>query len=86
MTTEPKKTRSLEVNSGNDQMFALNDAGRFILFIAAISFLSYDYEKGLEICKTNYSSLSNSLIFEGNILRLKAMCLSNLYKVKVQQN
>ena len=57
----------------------LSVVGRFMLYFMSNSYLSYDYGKCLEICENNYSYVANSHLFEGNILRFKALCLEQLY-------
>ena len=53
----------------------INDEGTFILYHVANLFLSTDYEKCLEVCSINFSFISNSKLFESNILRFKALAL-----------
>ena len=53
----------------------INDEGTFILYHVANLFLSTDYEKCLEVCSVNFSFISNSKLFESNILRFKALAL-----------
>ena len=57
----------------------LSIEGRFILFTVANSFLFNDYEICLELCETNFSPIANSNLFEGNLLRFKALTLEHLY-------
>jgi len=69
---------STQCSGGNtaDQLNKdLSSVGRFMLFFMANSYLSYDFEKCLETCENNYSYVANSNLFEGNILRFKALCL-----------
>ena len=61
------------------------NVGREILFVATIAYLSDAFERCLNICQTNFSSLANSIVFEGNILRLKALCLLKLHQQKTEQ-
>ena len=56
----------------------LSIEGRFILFTIANYFLFNDYEICLELCETNFSPIANSNIFEGNLLRFKALALENV--------
>ena len=62
----------------------MQDTGCFILYVATIAFLSKDYELSLDICSTNFSNLANSIIFEGNILRIKSLSLTRLYEHKMK--
>ena len=58
----------------------LSAPGRFILYHTANLFLSTNYEKCFKVCSANYSFIANSTIFEGNILRFKALALEHIYK------
>ena len=55
----------------------LNGVARFILYSAANAFLKQDYEYCLKICSKDYSFEANMNVFEGNIVRLKALALEH---------
>ena len=59
----------------------LSPEGRFILYTAANTFLSNDYEHCLKICETDFAYIANSHLFEGNILRFKALAHHEIYKI-----
>ena len=66
-------------SQNNDMFKAVNEAGTFILYRVANLFLSTDYEKCLYFSKINFSYVCNSVFFEGNILRYKALALEKIY-------
>ena len=47
--------------------------GKMIVLKAANDFLSGDFESSLDICNTNFSNYANSSLFEGNLLRFRAL-------------
>ena len=47
--------------------------------MALITFIAGNFKHCLEICSTDFSSVSNSALFEGNLLRLKALALVELH-------
>ena len=57
----------------------VNDEGIFILYHLANLILSTDYEKCYKLSKINFSFISNSHLFETNLLRLKGMALEQIY-------
>ena len=76
-----ERSRSFEIKSSNSHDYSLSETGRFILYIAAVQFFSNEYEQCLEICNVDFSSLCHSVVFEGNILRLQALCLTRIYEI-----
>ena len=50
------------------------------MFHAANLFLSTNYEKCRQVCSVNYSFVSNSDIFEANLVRFKALALEQIYQ------
>ena len=57
----------------------LNESGLFILYRIANLFLARDYEQCLRLAKFNFAAVCNSRLFEGNILRYKALSLEMNY-------
>ena len=57
----------------------LNESGLFILYRIANLFLARDYEHCLRLTKFNFAAVCNSKLFEGNILRFKALSLEMIY-------
>ena len=57
----------------------INNEGTFILYHVANLFLSTDYEKCLEVCSINFTFISNSLLFESNLLRFKGLALEQIF-------
>ena len=58
----------------------LSIEGRFILFTVANALLSDHYDYCLRICSTNFTYVANSFLFEGNILRFKALAIHLIHK------
>ena len=55
----------------------MNGVARFILYYAMNAFLKQDFEYCVQICSKDYSFVANTNVFEGNILRLKALALEH---------
>ena len=53
--------------------------------MVADTFLSYDFEYSLRISTTDFSYLANSCIFEGNILRFRALASLKLFESSLQE-
>ena len=70
----------------NETKIQVNDEGIFILYHLANLILSTDYEKCYKLCKINFSFISNSHLFETNLLRLKGMALEQIYKKHTTDN
>ena len=71
-----RNANSMTIKSDMEEM---NIPGRFILLMAANIFLSGDYEYCLWICSHNFSYVANASLFEGNILRFKALAAEQLF-------
>ena len=54
--------------------------GKFILLCAADAYLTNDFEYSLRISTQNFSSIANSCLFEGNILRFRALASLKLFE------
>ena len=63
----------------------ITNQGKFIIMTAANIFLCQDYEYTLRICSTNFSFVANSSLFEGNILRIKALASEQLFLIREKQ-
>ena len=57
----------------------MSDAGYFILLFCANIFLSSDFEYCTQITLKNFSFIENTSLFEGNILRFRALASEQLY-------
>ena len=55
--------------------------GKFITLIVANTYLSNDYEYSLRISTTDFSYIANSSLFEGNILRFRALASLKLFEL-----
>ena len=55
--------------------------GQFILLTVANIFLSRDFEYCLRICSTDFSCVANSPLFEGTILRFRALASEELFSL-----
>lgn len=51
----------------------MTDFGQFVMYMVAYTYLSYDFEFSLRISTTEWSYFANSCLFEGNILRFRAL-------------
>ena len=54
---------------------------KFILLTAANIFLSRDFEYCLRICSANFAQVTDSSLFEGNILRFRALASEQLFSL-----
>ena len=54
--------------------------------MTANTFLSRDFKQCLRVCNQDFSYISNSYLFEGNILRFKALALHEIYKKHTAKN
>ena len=73
----PKSPQKLE----DEQPKEMKISGKFILLTAANIFLSRDYEYCLRICSTNFSYVADTALFEGNILRFRALASEQLFSL-----
>ena len=55
--------------------------GKFIMLIVANTYFSNDYEFSLQISKTDFSHIAHSSLFEGNILRFRALASLKLFEL-----
>ena len=60
---------------------AMRTPGQFILLTVANIFLSRDFEYCLRICSTDFSYVANSPLFEGTILRFRALASEELFSL-----
>lgn len=60
--------------------------GKFILLTAANSFLGKDYDYCMQICKTNFTRVTGSSLFDGNLQRFKALSLMSIVNLETAQN
>ena len=51
----------------------MKTAGYFILLMVADTYLTHDYEYSLRIAETDFTSVRVRPLFEGNILRFRAL-------------
>ena len=54
--------------------------GQFILLMVADTYLTHDYEYSLRISGTDFSFIANTCLFEGNILRFRALASLKLFE------
>lgn len=57
----------------------IQTAGRLLLYTIGGLFLLEDYHTGLHYAKNDYSHIESSPLFKGNLFRLHAMFLEQLY-------
>ena len=57
--------------------------GEFILLAVANTFLTNDYEYSLRISSADFSYIANSALFEGNILRYRALASIKLFELAI---
>ena len=72
-TTQFKRTNTISNKASESVWRPISDFGLFILYIVADTYLSHDYEYSLRISIINWSYFANSCLFEGNILRFRAL-------------
>ena len=53
--------------------------GNFVIYLAATSFLIDDFTYAYQISSTNFDGLSHSVLFSGNIHRLKALSAEQIF-------
>lgn len=53
--------------------------GQFVIYAAAITYLMDDFSFAYQISSTNFEGISNSVLFRGNILRLKALSAEQIF-------
>ncbi len=61
----------------------MSSEGEVVLLAVANAFLTTDYEYSLRIASHDFSYIANSYIFEGNILRYRALASFQLYEIAV---
>lgn len=54
--------------------------GKFIILMVADTFLCNDYEYSLRISQQDFSYIANTSLFEGNILRFRALASIKLFE------
>lgn len=77
-----RKLTSLSTVSSDVMIDAVS---KFILLKVVVDYLANDLEMALNVCCTNLSYVANSAIFEGNILRLKALTLEGKYEQEIRE-
>ena len=60
--------------------------GQFILLMVADTYLTHDYEYSLRISETDFSFIANTCLFEGNILRFRALASLKLFEVSYKDH
>ena len=50
-----------------------------MIYAAAIAYLMDDFSFAYQISSTNFESMSSSVLFRGNILRLKALSAEQIF-------
>lgn len=58
----------------------MSTEGQFIILIVADTFLCNDYEYSLKISEQDFSYVANTSLFEGNILRFRALASIKLFE------
>ena len=58
----------------------MSTEGEFIILLAAVSFLANDYQYSLKISSTDFSQQTNDALFEGNLLRYRALASLKLFE------
>ena len=74
-----RRSRTLGSIAGSSDKEEMNIPGRFILLMAANIFLFGDYEYCLSLCSHNFSHITNTSLFEGNILRFKSLAAERFF-------
>jgi len=54
--------------------------GQFILHMVADTYLTKDYDYSLRISTTDFSYIANTRLFEGNILRFRALASLKMFE------
>ena len=73
------RIRAKQVSVDGEQ---ISIAAFFIMMFTANIFLQRDYDYCLHICETNFSQLNDITIFQGNMLRFKALAAEQLFHHK----
>ena len=63
----------------------MSTAGKFIILIVADTFLCNDFEYSLRISQQDFSFVCNDSLFEGNILRFRALASMKLFQYAIDQ-
>jgi len=63
----------------------IDEVSKFILMKVAVDYLANDLEMALNVCTSDLSYVTNSPIFEGNILRFKALTLERKYEQEIRE-
>ena len=71
-----RRSFSTDVGMTSSTWVPMKTEGRFIVLMVADTYLTNDFEYSLRISTTDFSYVANTALFEGNILRFRA--LSNL--------
>lgn len=53
--------------------------GKFIIYTAVLSYLMDDVTFAYQVSSTNFESIAGSILFSGNICRLKALSAEQIY-------
>ena len=53
--------------------------GNFVIYLAATAFLIDDFTYAYQISSTNFDGLAHSVLFSGNIHRLKALSAEQIF-------
>ena len=68
-------------NMGKNKMWEpMKTEGKFILLMVADTYLANDYEYSLRISTNDFSYFANTSLFEGNILRFRALASIKLFE------
>lgn len=70
-TIKYKRSQSFDKNKKDSEK--MSDAGYFILLFSANIFLTQDFEYCAQITLKNFSFIENTSLFEGNMLRFRAL-------------
>ena len=63
----------------------MSTAGNFIILIVADTFLCNDFEYSLRISQQDFSFVCSDSLFEGNMLRFRALASMKLFEYAINQ-
>ena len=73
------KRQSTVISLSTTTWVPMSDFGEFILYMVADTYLSHDFEYSLRISTFDFSYFSNTNLFEGNLLRFRALAYLEMF-------
>ena len=76
----------MDLEALSSESASINTYGKFIIFVLSTALINGTYDTVIAHADKDFSAYDNSLLFQGSILRLKALAIQSKYDLLVSDD